>query len=268
MTTATTSSPDFYVIARERGKERRDLPLWASRQADPFQLGAATKDNVNGNSCAAVQRVDVKGVPGAFQILNVLSKDETQRMVDQFEALGFTTDAAVSLPRSVRHNQNLNWIADNRTLDVLWDRLKESFVDPAGHFGGKKPNGLNGKCRVYKYEPDDFFQLHTDGSWPGSRVVNGKYVQNAFDDRWSLYTILFFLTEDFEGGETEFLVHKLYPARPARTMEEAETTGIRTPIGGVLCFPHGEHPLHCLHSSSTITKGVKYIIRSDVLFEL
>ena len=104
--------------------------------------------------------------------------------------------------------------------------------------------------------------------WPGSRVLNGKFVQNSFADRWSMYTILFFLTEDFEGGETEFLVNKLDPSRPARTMTEAETISVRTPVGGALCFPHGEHPLHCLHSSAPITMGVKYIIRSDVLFEL
>jgi len=28
------------------------------------------------------------------------------------------------------------------------------------------------------------------------------------------------------------------------------------------------HPLHCIHSSVPITDGIKYIIRSDVLFEL
>jgi hypothetical protein len=43
---------------------------------------------------------------------------------------------------------------------------------------------------------------------------------------------------------------------------------IRTPLGAALCFPHGMHPLHCLHSSQAIQSGVKYIIRSDVLFEL
>jgi hypothetical protein len=43
---------------------------------------------------------------------------------------------------------------------------------------------------------------------------------------------------------------------------------VRTPAGSVLCFPHGMHPLHCIHSSEPIFSGVKYIIRTDVLFEL
>jgi hypothetical protein len=43
---------------------------------------------------------------------------------------------------------------------------------------------------------------------------------------------------------------------------------VRTPLGGALCFPHGVHPMHCVHGSAPVTSGVKYIIRSDVLFEL
>jgi hypothetical protein len=42
---------------------------------------------------------------------------------------------------------------------------------------------------------------------------------------------------------------------------------IRTPAGSVLCFPHGMHPLHRVHSSVPISRGTKYIIRSDVLFK-
>jgi len=41
----------------------------------------------------------------------------------------------------------------------------------------------------------------------------------------------------------------------------------RTLLGGVLCFPHGTHPLHCLHASKEILSGTKYIIRRDVLYE-
>ena len=33
-----------------------------------------------------------------------------------------------------------------------------------------------------------------------------------------------------------------------------------TPLGAVLCFPHGMHPLHCPHSSEPISSGMKYII--------
>ncbi|WP_258238772.1 hypothetical protein [Arcobacter sp. CECT 8985] len=72
-------------------------------------------------------------------------------------------------------------------------------------------------------------------------------------------TFLILLSEDFEGGETQFFVNN---------NGKKELVNVRIPKGGVLCFPHGLHPLHCLHSSNTINSGVKYIIRTDVLFEL
>lgn len=34
--------------------------------------------------------------------------------------------------------------------------------------------GLNGRFRLYKYNVNDVFKPHTDGSWPGTAVVNGE----------------------------------------------------------------------------------------------
>jgi hypothetical protein len=67
-------------------------------------------------------------------------------------------------------------------------------------------------------------------------------------------TFLILLSEDFDGGATRFRVNH-------------NDIDIRTPAGSVLCFPHGMHPLHKVHSSVPITRGTKYIIRSDVLFK-
>mmetsp|Transcript_37991 Transcript_37991/g.92473 ORF Transcript_37991/g.92473 Transcript_37991/m.92473 type:complete len:341 (-) Transcript_37991:157-1179(-) len=266
----------FYVLARERGTVRDDLPLWTSKQPDPFNLaGNMTDDNNNkdqdGRSCQAppnIERKELFRVPGAFQILNVFSPDEMKQMVDQFEMLGFTEDAAVTLDRRVRHNSNLNWLADDMTLRTIWDRCKDFFMGDE-YLAGKNPIGLNGRFRVYKYEGGDFFSIHTDGSWPGSRVVDGRLVQDAFPGTaWSSYSLLIFLTDDFEGGSTDFLVNKFDPIRPAQSVDVADRVSVKTPVGGVLVFPHGEHPLHCLHAGSPVTNGVKYIIRADVLVEL
>lgn len=38
--------------------------------------------------------------------------------------------------------------------------------------------------------------------------------------------------------------------------------------GSVLCFYHGEHELSPLHEGSLVTRGVKHIVRSDVLYML
>ena len=79
---ATAAAPNFYVIAREQGTESANVPLWASHERDPFQLGNHRTDD-HDQSCFASnasKRVDVPEVPGAFQILNVLTKEESKRM--------------------------------------------------------------------------------------------------------------------------------------------------------------------------------------------
>ncbi|PKH02135.1 hypothetical protein CXF72_13090 [Psychromonas sp. MB-3u-54] len=100
------------------------------------------------------------------------------------------------------------------------------------------------------------------------KIINEKSVTDAFGDRYSLYTCLIFFSDQFTGGETQFLVDKSDSTRPARRPDNAQIKGIRTAVGVVLCFPHGTHPLHCLHGSQIISEGVKYIIRSDLLFSL
>jgi len=240
----------FYIIARQPGAENPAIPTWASRLHNPAKL--------DDSPALPITRHEVEGVPGAFQLLNLLSADECARFIALTEQLGYLEDAAVSLPRSVRHNHSATWVADDATMDLLWKR-SAGHIDSADDFAGKRAVGLNARLRFYRYGEGDYFGAHTDGSWPGSRVVDGVLLDNAYDDRWSQLTCLLFLSDDFSGGATQFYVDREAPAN---------TIDVRTPLGGALCFPHGVHPLHCLHGSEPIHGGVKYIIRSDVLFEL
>ena len=65
-------------------------------------------------------------------------------------------------------------------------------------------------------------------------------------------------------GETTFFVNQPPPAQ----RNEGELVSVRVPRGSVLCFFHGEHPLSLLHEGSLLTRGVKRIVRSDVLYSL
>lgn len=254
------NSERFYIANRESGTTRDDLPLWGSTTENPVDLGNAAPKSV--------ERQNITSVPGAFQLHNVLSKAECQALIETSEALGYTEDAAVSLPRAIRHNHNLTWVADDSTTDLIWQRCAHLFTDEQQHFMGKKPLGINGRFRFYRYQQGDFFSIHTDGSWPDSRIIDGEVIANAREDRWSMYTFLILLNDEYEGGHTQFLVNRENPELPARGRATANTVNVRTPAGSVLCFPHGTHPLHCLHGSENIISGSKYIIRTDVLFEL
>ena len=258
-----STATDFYIVAREPGAEHPAIPTWASSATNPAALAAGQVADQAGG----VTRRDISAVPGAFQLLHVLSSDECARLVALTESLGYLADAAVSLPRSIRHNHNATWVADDVSTDIIWQRCRAQFRS-SDDFDGKQALGINSRFRFYRYGEGDYFAAHSDGSWPGSRVVDGELIANAFDDRWSQLTFLLFLSDDYEGGATQFYIDAQDPARPAHGLEGARQVDVRTPVGAALCFPHGMHPLHCLHSSEPIQSGVKYIIRSDVLFEL
>lgn len=259
-----SAGDDFYVVAKEPGAENPAIPTWANNKVNPIGLAEQR------NFCAEqgkIERFEVSDVPGAFQLYNVLSTSECERFIQQSESLGYLPDAAVSLPRSVRHNHNVTWVVDDLTADIIWQRCAPFIKDEIG-LEGVRALGLNCRFRFYRYGAGDFFRPHTDGSWPGSRVIDKQLIGNAYSDRWSQMTFLIFLNDDFTGGNTQFWVDKYDCSRPARQGAEADVVNIRTPWGGVLCFPHGQHPLHCLHASEPVESGVKYIIRTDLLFEL
>lgn len=251
---------NFFVAAWEPGAEHPSLPAWGSHETNPANLS-------NDYDLDQVERRAISQVPGAFQLFNVLSKAECKSLISISEQLGFLPDAAVSLPRSVRHNDSLTWVVDEKTDGTIWQRVAHLMDDRQGLFGARKALGINARFRFYRYSQDDFFKPHSDGAWPGSRIIDNQLIADALPDRFSQMTFLILLSEDFQGGATRFLVNADDHTKPARAGDPVANVDIRTPAGSVLCFPHGMHPLQCIHSSVAITKGVKYIIRSDVLFE-
>ncbi len=255
---------DFYVVAEEPGAEHPALPTWANENANPIELD----EDLRADHRTKVERVEVEGVPGAFQLLNVLSRDECRHFIDLTESLGYLPDAAVSLPRSVRHNHNATWVVDEQTDGIIWRRCENFTTVDRGLFGDKKALGLNARFRFYRYERGDFFKPHTDGAWPGSRAMGRRLIPNAYPDRFSQMSVLLFLSDDFEGGDTLFLVNKNNASRPARNQDEAEWVHVRTPVGGALCCPHALHPLPSPHSSEQSVSAWRAISRPDMLFEL
>jgi predicted 2-oxoglutarate/Fe(II)-dependent dioxygenase YbiX len=254
---------DFYVVAKEPGAEHPALPTWANESANPVGLREGLRDEL-----PPVEGVGVECVPGAFQLLNVLSRDECRSFIELTESLGYLPDAAVSLPRSVRHNHNVTWVVDEQTDGIIWQRCSSFMSENQGFLGSTKALGLNARFRFYRYRAGDFFRPHTDGAWPGSRVIQRQLIPDAYGDRFSRMSVLLFLSDDFRGGETQFWVNKNDTSLPARNPDEAEWIDVSTPAGGALCFPHGPHPLHCVHSSDEVSSGAKYIIRTDLLFAL
>jgi hypothetical protein len=247
-------SQNFYVVAWEAGWEPVALPTWSDAGSGNILFEDRKTDQVS--------RVDIPGVPGAFQLVNVLSEGECNQFLNVAEALGFHEDAPVSLPRNIRHNNNLNWITHESVDGPIWNRCHMHFKEG---MDGLRPLGLNARFRFYRYGVGDFFKLHTDGSWPGSRVVDGQLIPDAYGDRYSQFTFLIFLGDGYQGGRTLFYPGIRSPKLIANSIDD-QAIAVATQRGGVLCFPHGFHPQHCLHAGETVIAGTKYIIRTDVLY--
>jgi hypothetical protein len=242
------------IACYEIGLDSNPLPVWTD-DGNAIDFSVALEKPVT--------RVDIPEVPGAFQLLNLLSAAEADAFVEQTEHMGFHLDSPVSLPHDVRHNKNLNWVVSEAIDRPIWQRCKSLVTETVR---GQQARGINARFRFYRYGVGDFFSTHTDGSWPGSRVTDGKLLANAYPKLHSQYTCLIFLSDEYKGGRTQFLVSKTDSQRPAMASDDVKTISVSTPKGAALCFPHGTHPQHCLHAGETISAGVKYIIRTDILF--
>ena len=243
----------FCVVAREAGHEHRELPAWADRRPGNVTFDPAPEH--------PARRCEVEGVPGAFQLLDVLSDAECAQFIAISDALGYHRDAPVSLPHHVRHNTNVNWVVDESVDGPIWQRCRPLIPE---RVAGGAALGLNARFRFYRYREGDYFRPHRDGAWPGSRVVDGRLVHDAYGDRISQMSMLLFLRDGYAGGRTLFYVREGSGAAATAV----NMVGVATPKGAALCFPHGCHPLHCLHAGEPVRSGTKYIIRTDVLFAL
>jgi prolyl 4-hydroxylase len=91
-------------------------------------------------------------------------------------------------------------------------------------------------------DPKQAFFRHYDGCYPRT------------SREMSLLTIIIYLSDGIEGGETTFF------------MDNGEFS-VKPITGTALLFFHGYHHLSPEHEGSMCKKGKKYVLRSDVMFE-
>ncbi|CAJ2500147.1 Uu.00g030000.m01.CDS01 [Anthostomella pinea] len=204
-------------------------------------------------------------VPNLSLMRNVLSADECKSIIAATETVGFLPDAPVKDDGSETSilAHNVYWVVDNAFHDILWERVRP-FV-PA-EVEGRKARSINRRFRVYRYVPGAEYRCHFDGAWPPSGVdsTSGMYLYDASPadgKQSSLFTFLVYLNDEFEGGETTFFtpsikegVMNAHPVRPI--------------MGSIALFPHGESKGALLHEGTGVRKGAKYIIRTDVEYDV
>lgn len=100
------------------------------------------------------------------------------------------------------------------------------------------PYSLHERCRVVKYTPGMYFKAHNDG-----------YKRRSENDR-SFFSFLLYLNDGYEHGRTQFY-----------DPDNLNATDWAPRQGSVLVFDHT-----IWHGSSALTNGVKYALKSEVMY--
>jgi prolyl 4-hydroxylase len=161
-------------------------------------------------------------------------------MVDGAEWLPATVNAAAGrvVDERVRNN-DLALIRDPGLADRLLETMRPHLpATMTAEWNGPRAQvslvGLFSPLRVYRYHPGQHFGLHQDQSYRRDDGVR------------SLLTLMVYLDDDFDGGETDF-------------PEQGER--IEPACGDALWFQH-----MLLHAGKSVTRGVKHVLRTDVLY--
>jgi len=175
------------------------------------------------------------------EIKGFLSSDECRELIDMSELVGYEealiqTRAGQEMNKDVRDNYRVI-IDDVDMASDLWGRMKDicpsEYIDPDGIKW--ESIGLNERFRFYRYEYGQQFKRHVDGAFKRS------------DGEISFVTVLLYLNDDFNGGETQFF-HPHDVIIPEQ--------------GTLFLFRHRQ-----LHQGNQVTTGRKYVLRTDIMYK-
>lgn len=202
-------------------------------------------------------RHDVPFVPGAFLLHGVLNTSECTQILSSSTAMGYAPDSPLNAPARSINAHTFVWVVDEAMARVVFERCR-GLLPPA--IDGGALAGLNARWRCYRYVPGAHYRPHVDGAWPGSGFRDGKLVYDVYGDRWSRLTFLIYLNDDFDGGATTFYT-------PSPKVGVLDSRGVRPKTGSVLVFPHGDTNGSLVHEGSPVTRGAKYVVRTEVLYK-
>lgn len=188
----------------------------------------------------------------AFILDNVLTEKECLNLIKMTEDHGYEDvkevwrrDDVRSVPspskefsRTLDVRKSQRCIIDRGDMaGLIWNRIKEYIPET---WNNKGVVGLNERLRFLKYSSGQYFKSHKDGSY-----------KRPDGSEQSFITIQLYLNEGMEGGNTTFISRS----------GDHNNVGVVPKIGRVLVFQQD-----ILHEGSLLVKGIKYTMRTDVMY--
>lgn len=232
-----------------RSREHESFRREETFHAAPHAL---TEEVLEPEREGSVQREDV--APGVYVLHRVMSPRECKRLVAAAEAIGFSHAGLAIGDDTYRVNlavrNNLRVVLDSPALAAgLWARVR-ALVEPQHE--GSPVVGLNDRFRVYRYEQGQRFFPHVD-------------VRTGVPRGETRASVVIYLSDAFAGGATRFFELKDKASRRGegrgRKFNNKERFAVRPPVGSAVVFDH-----LLLHEGAEVTAGVKFAVRSDVVY--
>ncbi|CAK9110612.1 Tetraacyldisaccharide 4'-kinase [Durusdinium trenchii] len=178
-----------------------------------------------------------------FAVQDVLTPAECAAWISFGERVGFAEAKQAATTGFAHRDNGRIAVHDADIARRIFDRMREMV--PAALDNGKKAVGCSKNIRLYRYHVGQRFGKHIDES---------NFEEDA--QAWSEFTLLFYLNDlGLQGGETVFFKGNTGASEVLRV----------TPVAGqALLHWHGDRCL--LHEGANVRAGVKYLLRTDVLY--
>jgi hypothetical protein len=178
-----------------------------------------------------------------LEIQNFLTADSSRSILGFVSKLIFVNSLSKfpegsKLVKSIRDSSSAK-IDLNILCNICDSDIKKFFNDLTERAGPDFVfSEISEIVKVYKYEIGQKFSFHKD-------------MDEVFDTKKSIFTLLIYLNSNYSGGRTTFRKEEIFAT---------DLIEIEPEPGKALIFRHG-----VWHSSSPVTEGTKYVLRLDLL---
>jgi adenylate kinase family enzyme/aminoglycoside phosphotransferase len=200
--------------------------------------------------------------PECYFIHNVLTPSECEHFIKLSNELGYKTKKSKRSGPPVRTNERVLFEAPESTIRDLQNRLLPPLMDvdvsSVGPGWKLDTDGffLNSKWRFNVYKEGQTFNPHLDSG------------HEFAPDHRSLLSVIIYLNDDFDGGETCFYPNGQSKDNMTPGHMDKDEVRIKPKQGSALIFPH-YGPFNPRHSGMPVIPSPrpKYIIRTDIFYK-